>query len=214
MRDYSPSELSVSLQVSQAEQLAGQVVEAVKLYVGRASTEFASKLQAIDSRLSANIAHIVNDVHTQRMGLDAQQVLILTLEERIKEIPSGPQGEPGQQGEKGEAGPPGTDGKDGRDGIDGRDGVDGKDGVRGENGADAVVDYGLIQDNLEKSFVFPKGDKGDPGEKGDKGEKGDPGEPAPVEEEEDPEIVQLLLTGIMRKALQMPNGKEFNNGGR
>lgn len=113
----------------------------------------------------------------QQNRLDRHFEEIAELVKRVESIPAGPKGDPGEKGE------------------------------RGEDGKTPEVDYALIHDNILKSVMISDGKDGrdgidgKDGRDGEKGDKGDPGEPAPIEPEEDPQVVQLFLTGIMREAL-------------
>jgi hypothetical protein len=78
--------------------------------------------------------------------ISAMSVRMAALEQMVKDIPAGPQGEAGRDGIDGKDGAPGLNGKDGAPGSDGergpqgeagisgKDGIDGKDGAPGERG--------------------------------------------------------------------------------
>lgn len=119
---------------------------------------------------------------------------IVALDERIKAIPAGPQGERGPAGEKGErgdvgpagesiVGPKGDQGERGEKGLDGDigpQGVPGEQGLQGEKG-----DIGPQGPAGEPGPQGEKGDpgesiKGDPGDRGEKGETGDAGPEGPA----------------------------------
>lgn len=92
---------------------------------------------------------VAKQVETLRTSIDA-------LDERIKAIPAGP------QGERGEAGPQGLPGEKGERGDVGPMGEKGADGAQGATGV--------------------QGPQGEPGEKGDAGPQGEPGPAGPMGE--------------------------------
>jgi hypothetical protein len=79
---------------------------------------------------------------------------IAALDERVKAVPAGPQGDRGEKGERGDVGPAG---EKGMDGAPGQDGAPGSPGEKGDPGP-----------------------QGDPGPAGPAGEKGDPGPEGPA----------------------------------
>lgn len=98
---------------------------------------------------------------------------IVALDERIKAIPSGPQGERGEPGPMGERGEKGLDGDVGPQGVQGEKGEQGPQGEKGDIGPQGPA-----------GEPGPQGEKGDPGESikgdpGDRGEKGETGDAGP-----------------------------------
>lgn len=122
---------------------------------------------------------------------------IVALDERIKAIPAGLQGERGQKGdagpigERGEKGDPGESikgdpgerGPQGEPGIQGPQGEKGDPGERGEKGdrgEPGIPGESIVGPQGEKGDVGPigeRGEKGDQGPRGDQGERGEKGDP-------------------------------------
>lgn len=152
------------------QQMAADVLSAVKSLVNRATQPLADRLKALEERAPV----------PGPQGKDG---------------PVGPQGErgaiglagpKGDIGEKGERGPEGIKGADGIAGRDGRDGKDGERGPMGERGP--AGDQG------------PRGEKGADGIQGPMGERGQKGEPGidgRNGKDADPEFIKSLVAELL-----------------
>jgi collagen triple helix repeat protein len=122
--------------MGQEEEIAQQMLEAVKAYVDRVAVSIVERFVKLEDRIGKNELRVeMTQAIPAKDGVDGKDG---------KDGLAGKDGRDGVDGKDGLNGKDGADGlngKDGADGIngkDGRDGVDGKDGAPGLNGKDGA----------------------------------------------------------------------------
>jgi collagen type III alpha len=121
------------------------------------------------------IAPVIVDLakrHSKKSVDELRENLLSAIQEKLTNIPPGPQGEAGKDGTNG------IDGKDGAPGERGEQGPIGEKGIQGEHGAPGPKgESGKDGAPGEAGARGEKGEKGDPGEQGPPGLQGTPGAP-------------------------------------